>query len=308
MKIYQDNIDKQFDFNQGKNLFYNGILNILRFSPETLSAIEKIDLIDSDSENLLIDYLTNRAVQEFCMINQYYTFDKQAHLILRSLYADLFTNIKNHKSPIESIAEKHYSNLIKWLQQTNSFAEKIYTSKGEMIESVACSEYSPDLQIEILQIDIDQIIEPVLDIGCGKQGSLVLCLRQKGIEAYGFDRFAYDSPVLSNSDWFEYKFEKDKWGTITSNLGFSNHFQHHHFRNDGNFIDYAKIYMDILSSLKIGGYFYYAPDLPFVEQYLDKDKYQLTKRRIGNYEFNSTLTAPLLVKSSLLINANSLSR
>ena len=245
-------------------------------------------MIDSNSENLLIDYLTSRAIQEFSKINQYYTFDKQAHLNLKSLYVDLFTNIKNREFSIESIAEKHYDNLIKWLQETNSFAEKIYTSKGEMIESVACSEYSPDLQIEILQIDINQLIEPVLDVGCGKQGNLVLFLRQNDIDAYGFDRFAYDNLALSNSDWFEYKFEKDKWGTIISNLGFSNHFQHHHFRKDGNFIDYAKKYMDILNSLKIGGNFHYAPDLPFVEQYLDKDKYQLTKHSIGNYEFKST--------------------
>jgi hypothetical protein len=34
---------------------------------------------------------------------------------------------------IESIAEKHYDKLIKWLQETNAFAEKIYTSEGEMI-------------------------------------------------------------------------------------------------------------------------------------------------------------------------------
>ena len=95
MKINQDNIDKQFEFNHGKNLFYNGILNSLRFSQETLDAIENIDLIDSDSENLLIDYLTNRAIQEFCKINQYYTFDKQAKLMLRNLYVDLFTNIKS---------------------------------------------------------------------------------------------------------------------------------------------------------------------------------------------------------------------
>jgi hypothetical protein len=288
MKIFQENIDKQFEFNQGKNLFYNGILHSLKFSPETLNAIEKIDLIDAESESLLIDYLTDRSVQEFCKINQYYTFDKQAHLILRSLYVDLFTNIKKRNASIESIAEKHYDNLIKWLQETNSFAEKIYTSKGEIIESVACSEYSPDLQLEILQIDIGQIIEPVLDIGCGKQGGLVLFLRQKGIDAYGFDRFAYSDAALTNSDWFEFNYGKDKWGTITSNLGFSNHFQHHHFRNDGNFIDYAKKYMDILSSVKIGGSFHYAPDLPFVEQYLDKDKYQLTKHSIGNYEFKST--------------------
>ena len=287
MKIYQDNIDQQFEFNQGKNLFYNGILNSLRFSQETLDAIENIDLIDSDSENLLIDYLTNRAIQEFCKINQYYTFDKQAQIMLRNLYVDLFTNIKSHEYSMNFIAAKHYDNLIKWLQETNSFAEKIYNSKGELIESVTCSEYSPELQIEILQIDINNIIEPVLDIGCGKKGNLVLYLRQKGIEAYGFDRFAYNNSFLTNSDWFEYKFEKEKWGTITSNLGFSNHFQHHHFRNDGKFVDYAKKYMDILNSLKIGGGFHYAPDLSFIEQYLDLDKYKLKKKNVCDYKFKS---------------------
>lgn len=287
MKIYQDNIDQQFEFNQGKNLFNNGILNSLRFSKETLDAIKDIDLINSESENLLIDYLTNRAIQEFCKINQYYTFDNQAKIMLRNLYVDLFTNIKNHEDSINLIATKHYDNLIKWLQETNSFAEKIYNSKEELIQSVVCSEYSPELQIKILQIDIDNIIEPVLDIGCGRKGDLVLYLRQKGIEAYGFDRFAYKNSFLINSDWFEFKFEREKWGTITSNLGFSNHFQHHHFRNDGNFIDYAKKYMDILSSLKIGGSFHYAPDLPFIEQYLDLEKYKLMKENVCNYKFKS---------------------
>jgi hypothetical protein len=288
MNNYQDKIDKQFEFNQGKNLFYNGIVDSLRFSPDTLKAIERIDKIDSVSENLLIGYMTNRAIQEFCRVNQYYTFDIQARLLLRNLYVDLFASIKSQKTSINSIADKHYENLLEWLKESNSFAEKIYTLKGEIIESVACSEYSPDLQIDILQFDINQIVEPVLDIGCGKQGSLVLFLCEKGIDAYGFDRFAYEHSVLCNSDWFEYKFEKEKWGTIISNLGFSNHFQHHHFRNDGNYIEYAKKYMDILNSLKVGGDFHYAPDLPFVEQYLDKDKYLLTKNRIGNYEFKST--------------------
>ena len=284
-----DKIDRQFSFNQGKNLFYNGILNSLHFSPETLEAIEKSDFLDSGSEDLLIDYLTNRAIQELCRMNQYYTFNKEEQSGLRNIYTDLFTNIKTRKYPIDSIAEQHYSKILNWFSETNSFAEKIYSSQAEIIESVVCSEYSPELQIEILQINMDRITQPVLDIACGKQGNLVLHLRHKGIEAYGFDRFAMDNPFLTNSDWFEYIFEKDKWGTITSNLGFSNHFKHHHFRNDGNYIGYAKKYMDILNSLKIGGCFHYAPDLPFVEQYLDKDKYQLNIARIGNYDFKSSI-------------------
>lgn len=65
--------------------------------------------------------------------------------------------------------------------------------------------------------------------------------------------------------------EMKKWGTIVSNLGFSNHFNHHNLREDGNFIKYAKTYMNILYSLKPGECFHYAPDLPFIEKYLDEN-------------------------------------
>ena len=289
MKEYKNSINKQFGFNKDKNLFHKGIRNSLRFSPETLLALEKTDLIDSGSEEMLVDYLTDRAIQEFCRVNQYYTFDKQARSLLRGLYVDLFANIKDRRSSMEVIAENHYENIIKWLQETNPFAEEIYNSKGEKIDPVVCSEYSPALQIEILQIDVDRMMEPVLDIGCGEKGNLVLYLRQKGIEAFGIDRFAFSDPCLYCSDWFEYRFEKERWGTIISNIAFSNHFQHHHFRNDGSYIDYARKYMDILNSLKTGGSFHYAPDLPFIEQFLDKNKFQLTKQSIGDYKFESTV-------------------
>lgn len=287
MKDFQDSIDRQFDFNQGRNLFYRGILASLRFSPETLRTIENIKEIDKASESVLIDYLTDRAIQTFCKMNQYYTFDGQARVSLRNIYTHLFARLKKQNSSVEAIAQTHYRHLIEWITTTNPFAEKIYNSQGDVVEPVACSEYSADLQMKILQIDITQMQQPVLDIGCGEQGTLVLFLREKGIEAYGFDRFAFDNSYLSHSDWFDYYFEKDKWGIITSNLGFSNHFHHHHFRNDGNYIAYARKYMDILNALKVGGSFHYAPDLPFVEQYLDKDKYQLTKHRVGDYEFQS---------------------
>ena len=289
MNEFKDSIDKQFRFNKNKNLFYDGILNSLRFSPDTLDALERIDLADPDSADLLADYLTDRAIQEFCMVNQYYTFDKQARSDLRNIYVDLFANIKSRSLSMEKVAEKHYDNLISWLQETNPFAEKIYDSRGEKIDPVVCSEYSPALQVEILQIDIDHLMEPVLDIGCGEKGNLVLYLRQMGIEASGFDRLTFSDPYLYSSDWLEHEFEKERWGTITSNLAFSNHFQHHHFRNDGSYIDYARKYMEILNSLKPGGCFHYAPDLPFIEQFLDKEKFQLSKQSIGEYDFKSTV-------------------
>jgi len=287
MKIFKQSIDKQLESNQGKNLFFDGVNNSFSFIPETLKAIERIGEVDKDSENILIDYVTNKALQEFCKINQFYSFDTLAQKELREIYVELFANIKTHKNTNDSISKKHFKNLTNWLKKTNPFAEKMYSFKDDIVDSVACSEYSPDLQIKILQINLKQIVEPVLDIGCGKDGNLVMYFRKKGIEANGFDRFMYENSFLSNSDWLEYNYGIDKWGTITSNLGFSNHFKHHHFRDNGNFVIYAKKYMDILNSLKIGGSFHYAPDLPFIEKYLDKTKFKITAQDVGVFDYKS---------------------
>ena len=274
-------------FNAGKNLFHEEAISSLAFTPETLAVIERFGAIDASTENMLIDFLSSRVLQEFSRVNQYYSFDKQNRKDLQDIYFDLFSNIRNPEISRELTARNHYSNLKKWLLKTNAFAEKIYIPKDELVEPVACHEYSVELQLEILQIDIDKIASPVLDIGCGKQGNLVKYFRANGIEAYGCDRFAEESPFLNCLDWFEFEYGKNKWGAITSNLGFSNHFNHHHLRNDGHFIEYAKTYMDILNSLKIGGSFHYAPDLPFIEIHIDKNKYKLEMQNIGNNEVKS---------------------
>jgi len=285
--MFRENIDKQFKFSQGKNLFHRGSIRESHFIPGTLNAIEKLAEMDVDSENVLIDYTTNRALEEFYSMNQYYTFDEQSKKSLQNLYTGLFSAIRNNPAELASIAEWHLTNLKNWLSETNPFAAKLYESKSEIIEPVACSEYSPELQINILQMDTEKIIGPVLDIGCGKQGNLVRYLRGLGIEAFGIDRFVKDELYLTGSDWLDFEYGIEKWGTITSNLGFSNHFNHHHLRNDGSFIAYAKNYMEILYSLKIGGSFHYAPDLPFIEQYLDTEKYRLTKRNVGTEDISS---------------------
>jgi len=287
MNKFQDSIENQLAFNAGKNLFHEGAISSLVFTPETLAAIERFGEIDITTENLLIDYLTDKVLQEFCRVNQYYSFDKQNRKDLRDIYIDLFSRIRNTETTLELTAKIHYENLKKWLLKANSFAGKMYTPKDELVEPVACHEYSAELQLTILQIDTDKIAGPVLDIGCGKQGNLVKHLRRSGIAAYGCDRFAEASPFLTCQDWFEFDYGKDKWGTITSNLGFSNHFNHNHLRNDGRFIEYAKTYMDILNSLKTGGSFHYAPGLPFIEKYLDQSKFRVEMQKIGNSEVKS---------------------
>ncbi len=289
MENFKTNIDRQIEFNQGKNFFSSDSANSLAFIDDTLNAIKKPGVISKEYENMLIDYSTEKCLQEFCRINQYYSFNNEAKQGLREIYVELFSSIKSKNELIEKVSINHFNKLKDWLLKTNPHAEKIYQKQDEIIQPIPCSEYSAEFQIEILQIDVRQLMEPVLDIGCGKQGNLVSFLRNKGILASGIDRSTDKHSYIFNKDWLEHKYGNSKWGTIISNLGFSNHFNHHHLRNDGNFLEYAKKYMEILNSLKIGGRFFYAPSLPFIEKYLDNNLFRVVVSEIHNNKLESSI-------------------
>lgn len=288
MDEYLKTIDKQLVFNQGKNIFLNNNEKPLSFVAETIIAISNMNQIDHAHEDVLLDHVTEKALGEFCRMNQYYAFNTAAKKDLRNIYRDLFLSLRENVHPLQSIEKNHYENLKNWLQTTNPFAGSLYGGQDSEIKPVACAEYAADFQIDLLHIDLAAILEPVLDIGCGREGNLVKYLEQAGIEAYGIDRFSGKDASMQQADWLEYNYGTGKWGTITSNLGFSNHFKHHHIRADGDFLSYGKKYMDILRSLKTGGSFYYAPDLQFIEQYLDTEQFRVEQFHIDPSDFKTT--------------------
>jgi len=292
MKKLKENIDRQIEFNQGKNIFLDN-LEMFQFANDTVKAISEIDLPDAGSQQLLIDYATDKAIEEFCRVNQYYSFNEAAKQELRAIYADLTANILAGNDSAESISKKHYENLQKWLAASNPFAEKIYKNAAGEVEPVACSEYSAKLQMSVLNIDAEHLLQPVLDIGCGKEGYLVKHLQKLGLEACGIDRFGFSEPGFQTADWLEFSYGKEKWGTIISHMGFSNHFNHHNLRNDGNYIQYGTTYMNILHSLKIGGSFHYTPDLPFIEQYLEASQFELQTYIVNKFDFKATVVKRL---------------
>lgn len=288
MDRFIESIDKQIEFNQGKNIFLDKS-GIFRFIKETINAISHVNEIGYTTEQILVDYATEKALKEFCRINQFYSFDSNSKDALRNIYSGLFTLIRAGKCSLEEIAKNHYQKLKNWIIEYNPFAEKIYSSADPEIRPVTCAEYSADLQMKILQLDIEHLAQPVLDIGCGTKGILVSYFGSIGISAYGIDRFKFSAPNLISANWLEYEYGVKKWGTIVSNLGFSNHFIHHNLREDGNYINYGKVYMKILFSLKIGGCFHYAPDLPFIEQYLDENQFELKKHNISENDFKTSV-------------------
>ncbi len=287
------NIDKQIESNQGKNLLANSKNATLKFIEETVLLCENPDNLPANSQDVLIEYTVNKVLDEFYRINQYFNFSKTDIDDLRQLYKNLFEAIRNQHQPIKQIAEQHYQNLKNWLLKSNPFAEKINDPDKAIAETVACSEYSAELQLGILGIDVSNCMQPLLDIGCGKSFSLIQHLRDCHLDACGFDRFPSAVPFVFQDDWLSFKYGVDTWGTIISHLGFANHFRHHHFRQDGNYIEYAQTYMKILSSLKPGGSFHYCPDLPFIEEFLDPAKFSVTRLQTGNDAFQTVIVRRL---------------
>ena len=286
-------LQEQIAFNGGKNLLNNEEINSLKLIEVNESLVQSIQNMDAETEKEMIDFLTDEALQEFCRVNQYFSFNAASVEQLKAIYALLNQNIRSLQSnasqvELDAISQQHYVHLCDWLVQTNAFAGKMYDTTQEYVQPVACSEYPPDLQFNILQINPENLFQPVLDIGCGRELNLVNYLRDNGIEAYGIDRFDNENPFYTKTDWLEYNFESSKWGSIISNLGFSNHFIHHNLRVDGKYREYAVKYMEILASLQPNGSFYYSPDLPFIEKLLDKSKYRCTNFAIEGYDYKAS--------------------
>lgn len=147
-----------------------------------------------------------------------------------------------------------------------------------------CHEYDAEFQLALWGLDPaslhGELLEPILDLGCGAQASLVHYLREAGLEAYGIDKFAEEGAWVSRGDWLDEPLQPDHWGTIISHMGFSNHFFHHHLRKDGHPEQYARRFMDILDAIKPGGRFLYAPGLPFFESLLPEDRVEVSIHRI----------------------------
>jgi hypothetical protein len=147
-------------------------------------------------------------------------------------------------------------------------------------ERIRCEEYSAETQLGVLRLQAATLVQPVVDIGCGRDADLVKWLRGKNVNAVGFDLFDSVGEGCLVADWFEFPFVPDQFGTIIAHLSFSLHFLHQHLRPDGDARRYALQYMAILRSLRRGGSFVYAPGLPFIEGLLPSDQYVVTRYAI----------------------------
>lgn len=285
-------ISYQLSINNNKNLFCeNNILSINYLEQFLISYKQEIlSFFENEQKSNLLKYLKKEIPLIFYNINQYIDFTNDDLNLLEVIYSkllkDIYYLLKNDRCcsmHIENILKQHYQNLAYWIKQTNPFTYELYKNQSHFLNKEICSEYNVETQIKVLHLPLNSLTEPVLDIGCGKSGNLVKMLRKYGYEAYGFNRIMlYKTNYIFEDNWMDFDFTPHKWGTIISHLSFANHFKYNHLSGNRS-TDYAKKYMQILSSLKTMGVFYYAPSLPFIENLLPKEYFIISRNTIGNY-------------------------
>lgn len=296
-------IDGQFKINDKVNLFYNinddfsDIISPIRPSRDFLDICRepRVELIDCLKQEYQRDewedisrHFTTRVIRIFTYNNQYLYFKRESQEKLKEIYRGFIGNIyallnreKIDRQDIEMELYKHSCNLCDFLIATNG--NDIFNRyRNRYIDKLVCEEYSARLQLKILKLDLNHIVEPILDIGCGESANLVKYLRKLGFDAYGVDRNLKSNDYLILSDWFDVDYSKEYWGTIISHMAFSNHIWHHKNRKDGYVLDLYNKMEEILQSLKIGGRFIYAPSLPDTVSYIcNIEDYNIKKVKIG---------------------------
>lgn len=303
-------IQWQHRHNRNRNLFFGKNERILEWTPYTRDLLatypREILQLNSDGQgDRIVQYLTEQAQMAFCSTNQFIDISG-AHsttllAVYRALWEDIISALGSNDKDFDPLEKRHSRRVADWLMLTNPFMHAMKDAPNDapndvsnhrvqevVVQQVVCAEYSAQTQIKVLQLDINTLMEPVLDIGCGEHARFVQYLRKKGIAAYGVDRFInVAGKHLHRGDWLEFKLQPGQWGTIVSNLSFSHHFLHQHHRAGGQFHAYAKRYMDILRALRPGGSYHYAPQLPMIEMYLSPDQYTVSHHEVDDHFKNS---------------------
>jgi hypothetical protein len=226
------------------------------------------------------------TTQEFIyQQNQFVSLSAEDQTELVTLYRQFLADTANilvKDQNTRTLAQLYQAVLEDHFHCLKTFITNLGQTQGANLiyRHVVCAEYPALLQLDLLGLNSQTLLEPILDVGCGKQGTLVTYLRQQGLDASGIDRLVKPSAHLTETDWLSFQFVPARWGTIISHMAFSNHFIFHHLYRSGTPETYAQKFMEMLASLKTGGKMCYTPGLPFIEQLLPAAKFKVEQKNV----------------------------
>ncbi|GEM_PF-806508 len=253
--------------------------DLVEFAFETRDEIIEY-LSDDGRRDRLVKHLIHSVEEYISRRNQFLNISGSYETALREEYSAFLERLRGAleaSKDIESLTGSysdilgfHLEKLRMLLYSYCVASVEASVEESPLLGNVPNEEYSAEFQLGVLNIEISELLEPVLDVGCGASGRLVGYLDGVGIESYGVDRFAPSGGNFFKQDWFDYDYGICPWGTVIAHQSISTHFIFNHLHSGQGAARYAALFMKIISSLKEGGTVYYAPGLPFFERELEK--------------------------------------
>jgi hypothetical protein len=289
-------IQRQLAVNRSKNLFFENVKQIMEVDPAFLASLEELlhastETMQGDDYSKAVSFAAKELAKRLLSVNPYLELNSLQIETLEGIYRRTWQEMRRTGDIRATLKDVHYPELSKWLASVYPSKFQKILKTVPVVGSVVYGEYSAELQLDLLGIDVYHIQQPILDVGCGRQANLVRHLRSLGLKAYGIDRdLDVHEAYLTEVDWFAYRFERDAWGTVISNMGFTNHLNYAYLHDVSQLERYLLRMKDILHSLLVGGCFYYAPGLPFVEDKLFINEYRVEREQKVNNIFVSKVT------------------
>ena len=121
----------------------------------------------------MVTFAAQALVKKVSAANQYLSINDQKIEELKEIYRRTWSSMLRTGNVQTVLRQTHYPALSGWLAGLYPKEFRKYLKSTPEVGHVVYQEYSAKLQIELLQIDLAELKQPVLDIGCGSQANLV---------------------------------------------------------------------------------------------------------------------------------------
>jgi len=279
---------RQLGLNDGKNLLRADSAQLLEIDGTFLAALEELvsgpgDSLSDEIVDAMATDVAAAFIEKIYALNQYVHLDGQAKEALKQIYVDSWHNLVESRRLESTLRDQHYPRIRHFLASHYPTALEEGLRSARRLARVPSSEYSAELQLRLLRVEMGSLKEPILDIGCGAEANLVRFLRSKHLEAYGFDRLIGDSAdYLLQADWFDYEYGLARWGTVISNLSFANHLVFSQRYDESRVERYLLAFSKILDSLAPGGVFVFAPAVDLLAGRVDQTRHVIDRWEIAS--------------------------
>jgi hypothetical protein len=295
-----DSITRRFrsnaDLSLSDYIFSNSLFHTIETEQARFMFDHRVEIVDylasSQAVAELVEHCIDSTRRYTYERNQFVNFTAEYEELMNAEYTDFIRQIRTVLEKNESearleqaltgVMEVHHERLQLIMASYCVTYQDQDLHTNPLLRTVPCEEYSPGFQLSILGLDLNQLIEPVLDLGCGSNGALVRYLRQQGIETCGVDRLAPKEPYFFQSDWFDFDPGRETWGCILAHQSLSTHFIYAWLHQPAGVEKYSRLTIKILASLQEGSFLGYAPGLPFLEEAVEKMAgYAVMRHRIS---------------------------